>query len=172
MDGSTALNLLALFVSAGALASSLGVSLRQLRLADNSNVLPVIIDMFKETRSPEFLQSVEYIRHELAAGHPHDNGYRHLPEEPKAHIRRVGMFYDDVGRLVAHGVVDERVVLGTYHRNVQRMWEFLSPYIYAERAEHDTLTMPYFEDLAARARATSGAAIHAQLGLRRLPPPA
>lgn len=57
------------------------------------------------------------------------------------------MFYDDVGRLVAHGVVDER-------------------------AEHDTLTMPYFEDLAARARATSGAAIHAQLGLRRLPPPA
>ncbi|WP_405733944.1 hypothetical protein OG607_38610 [Streptomyces sp. NBC_01537] len=121
MDGSTALNLLALFVSAGALATSFGVSLRQLRLADNSNVLPVIIDMFKETRSPEFLRSVEYIRAEL-------------PEEPRE--------------------------------------QSLSPYIYNERAEHDTLTMPYFEDLAARARATSGAAIHAQLGLRRLRPPA
>jgi len=156
-------------MSAGALATSFGVSLRQLRLADNSNVLPVIIDMFKETRSPEFLRSVEYIRAELP-GHAHDNGYRHLPEEPREHIRRVGMFYDDVGRLVAHGVVDERLVLGTYHRNVQRMWESLSPYIYNERVEHDTLTMAYFEDLAARARATSGAAIHTQLGLRRLPP--
>lgn len=144
------------------------MSLRQLRLADNSNLLPVIIDMFKETRSPEFLRSVEYIRAELP-GHPHDNGYRHLPEEPREHIRRVGMFYDDLGKLVAHGVVDERLVLGTYHRNVQRMWEFLGPYVYSERAEHDTLTMAYFEDLAARAKATSGRAIHAELGLRRLP---
>lgn len=170
MDGSTALNLLALVVSAGALATSFVVSLRQLRLADNSNLLPVIIDMFQETRSPEFLRSVEYIRSELAAAHPPGDGYRHLPPEPKEHIRRVGMFYDDVGRLVAHGVVDERLVLGAYHRNVQRMWEALSPYVYNERDRHDTLTMTYFEDLAARAGATSGNAIHASLGLRRLPP--
>jgi hypothetical protein len=164
------LNLLALAVSIGALATSAVTSLRQLRLAHNSNVLPIIIEMFKETRTVDFLRAVEYIRSELAAQHAPTDGYRHLPVEPRDHIRRVGQFYDDIGKLVAHGVVDERLVLGSYSVNVQRMWEALAPYVYNERARHGTLTMTYFEDLAARARLTPGPAIHAELGLRRLPP--
>ncbi|WP_406481300.1 hypothetical protein [Streptomyces sp. NBC_01615] len=170
MDGSLMLNLLALGVSVTALATSIAMSRGQLRLAHNSNVLPIIIDMFKETRSPDFLRSVEYIRTELGPQHPHRDGYRNLPPEPREHIRRVGQFYDDVGKLVAHGVVDEHLVLGSYSVNVQRMWEALSPYIYNERARHGTLTMTYFEDLAARAKQTPGPAIHSALDLRRLPP--
>ncbi|WP_369240910.1 hypothetical protein AB5J56_41080 [Streptomyces sp. R21] len=170
MDGSLMLNLLALAVSIGALTTSVAASRRQLRLAHNSNVLPIIIELFKETRTTEFLRSVEYIRSELAAQHAHADGYRHLPVEPREHIRRVGQFYDDIGKLVAHGVVDERLVLGAYSVNVQRMWQALAPYIYSERAQHGTLTMTYFEDLAARARLTPGPEIHAGLGLRRLPP--
>jgi hypothetical protein len=170
MGQSLLVNLLAVLLSAIALATSFAVSRRQLRLAQNSNVLPVIIQMFKETREPEFSRAVEYISRRLATDHPHSNGYRSLPREPRDHIRRIGLFYDDVGKLVAHGVVKEQLVIGAYGLNIVRMWEALAPYIYSERAQ-SAKSMLYFEDLAARASATSMDSVHAAVGLRQYPPP-
>ena len=170
MDGSLVLNLLALAVSGGAFATSIVTARRQLKLANDSNVLPIIIDVFKETRTPEFSQSMEYIRDQLSVIHQPNDGYRNLPEEVKGHIRRVGLFYDDVGKLVAHEVVDERLILGAYGRAIVRTWEKLAPFVYAERERHRNLTMTYFEDLACRAKSVPMQDVHRAVGLRRLPP--
>lgn len=100
MSLSAASTVLALAISVISLATSAVVSARQLRLANNSNVLPVVVELFRETRQPD---------------------------------RLVSLFYDDVGKLVAHGVVDERLIIGSYGPNIVNMWEVLAPYFYRER---------------------------------------
>ncbi|WP_141746854.1 DUF4760 domain-containing protein [Streptomyces agglomeratus] len=169
MSLSLALNLLAVLVAVVALATSVAVSRRQLRLAQNSNVLPIIIELFRETREPEFSHAIEYISTRLAAEHSPDNGYRSLPPEAKRHIRRVSLFYDDVGKLVAHGVVEERLVIGSYGLNIVSMWDVLAPYIYRERLL-TSKAMLYFEDLAARAKARPMSTVHTEIGLLECPP--
>ncbi|MEU0394860.1 hypothetical protein ABZ208_19175 [Streptomyces sp. NPDC006208] len=133
-------------------------------------MLPIIIEMFKDTRDPEFSRSIEYLLSEFAGQYPPDEGYLSLPPEPKAHIRRVALFLDDAGKLVAHGIVDERIVLGSYAVLITETWKRLAAYVYSERARQGNFTMIYLEDLAARAQATPAPSVHAILGLRRLPP--
>ncbi|UUU40814.1 DUF4760 domain-containing protein [Streptomyces sp. NBC_00162] len=169
MSLSLALNLLAVLVALAALGTSVAVAQRQLRLAQNSNVLPIVIELFRETREPDFSQAIAYISTRLNTEHSHENGYRRLPPEALGHIRRVSLFYDDVGKLVAHGVVDEVLVIGSYGLNIVSMWDVLAPYIYRERAL-TTPAMLYFEDLAARAKARPMSAVHTSIGLAQCPP--
>ncbi|MFE4581046.1 DUF4760 domain-containing protein [Streptomyces chartreusis] len=169
MSLSAASTVLALAISVISLATSAVVSARQLRLANNSNVLPVVVELFRETRQPEFSRAIEYISLDLAREHSPDSGYRRLPEEPLRHVRLVSLFYDDVGKLVAHGVVDERLIIGSYGPNIVNMWEVLAPYFYRER-ELTTKAMVYFEDLAHRARVRPQARVHSELGLETSPP--
>ncbi|MGW4979089.1 DUF4760 domain-containing protein [Streptomyces mirabilis] len=170
MTGFDLLNVLALVVSVAAFATSIFVARRQLKLTQDSNVLPIIIDVFKETRTLEFSRSIEFVRDELSTRYRSDDGYRNLPEQAKVHIRRVGLFYDDVGKLVAHQIVDEQLVLGSYGAAVVKMWDRLAPFVYAERQRHGNWTMAYFEDLASRAHGTTMRDIHRNIRLRRRPP--
>ncbi|MFF0206209.1 hypothetical protein [Streptomyces sp. NPDC005017] len=170
MSVSLASTVLALAISVLSLVVSSVVSVRQLRLANNSNLLPVVVELFRETRQPDFSRAIEYIKTDLAREQSPEFGYRRLPEEPLRHVRRVSLFYDDVGKLVAHGVVDERLIVGSYGPNIINMWEVLAPYIYRER-ELTSAAMIYFEDLAHRARARPQAHVHQELGLRTSPPP-
>ncbi|MER6130510.1 hypothetical protein [Streptomyces sp. NPDC001815] len=87
----------------------------------------------------------------------------------KRDIRRVSLFYDDVGKLVSFGVVEERLIIGSYGLNIVNMWDALAPYIYKERML-TTRAMVYFEDLAARAKARPMDSVHAQLRLGHCPP--
>ncbi|MFF4550416.1 hypothetical protein [Streptomyces sp. NPDC001435] len=129
----------------------------------------MVVELFRETRQPDFSRAIEYISSDLARQYSPELGYRRLPEEPLRHIRRVSLFYDDVGKLVAHGVVDERLIIGSYGPNILNMWDVLAPYIYRER-ELTTKAMIYFEDLAHRARVRPQSSVHAELGLQSSPP--
>ncbi|MFF5303503.1 hypothetical protein ACFY5F_29520 [Streptomyces sp. NPDC013161] len=171
MDANLVLNVLALAISTVALAVSGAAANRQLRIAQNSNLIPVIADLFRETRSSDFLTSVEFIRDRLATAHPGNPAYRELPEDARGHIRRVGLFYDDIGKLVAHGVVDESLILGAYGGAVPRMWELVAPYVLTERQKYGTTPMAYFEDLAARAQIRTMGGVHQALALRGYAPP-
>jgi hypothetical protein len=169
MSLSVASTVLALALSVVSLVVSSVVSVRQLQLANNSNLLPVVVELFRETRQPDFSRAIEYIKWDLGRQYSPESGYRRLPDEPLRHIRRVSLFYDDVGKLVAHGVVDERLIIGSYGPNIIQMWDVLAPYIYRE-AELTTKAMVYFEDLAHRARARPQSDVHGALGLRTSPP--
>lgn len=133
------------------------------------HVLPIVIQLFRETREPEFSKAIEYISTRLTAEHPSDQGYRALPSEVKRDIRRVSLFYDDVGKLVAHGVVEESLIIGSYGLNIVNMWDVLAPYIYKERIL-TAKAMLYFEDLAARAKARPMESVHSRLRLGQCPP--
>jgi hypothetical protein len=171
VDDALTLNVLALVVSAVALAVSAATASRQIRIAQNSNLIPVIADLFRETRSSEFLKSMEFIRDQLTTAHPGNPAYRELPEDARGHIRRVGLFYDDIGKLVAHGVISESLILGAYGGAVPRIWELVAPYVLSERQKYGNASMAYFEDLAARARIHTMAGVHEALKLRSYTPP-
>lgn len=142
----------------------------QIRVARGGNHLPVVLEAFKESRSPEWFRAQEYILSELALDHHPDCGWRGLPVPARAHVNTIGLFYDDLGKLAAHGMIGEKLIIGAYGQTITRLWDALAPYVYEERRAYMPHHWVYFEDLAVRAAKRGPEAVYAELGLRRRPP--
>ncbi|MGW3653651.1 DUF4760 domain-containing protein [Streptomyces sp. NPDC000878] len=170
MDTTMVLNLVPLSISLAALVVSILLPLWQIRLARGGNHLPVVLDAFKETRSAAWFAAQEYVLTALAEEHAADCGHRGLPVRARTHANTIGLFYDDLGKLVAHGMIDQTLVIGAYGTNIVRLWDALAPYVYTERRSHGLHFWIYFEDLAARTAATHPDLVYADLRLRSRPP--
>ncbi|GAA1259033.1 hypothetical protein GCM10009665_56480 [Kitasatospora nipponensis] len=165
------INVVSLIVSIMALAVSGLLALRQLRSAQSANILAMILSGFSESRDPAYAEAIEYVLYRLRDDYPQPMSYLAFAEPHKAHVRRVALFFDDLGKLVAHGVVDEKLIIGAYGRSLLRAWTVLAPFVYLERSEHQRTPMRYFEDLAHRVDRTSPDTVYANLRLGQLPPP-
>lgn len=170
MNVTIVLSLAALAVPLTALIISIPLALRQLRLISGGNHLPVVLEAFKETRSAAWFEAQEYVLTELAKEHESDCGHRGLPEQARTHANTIGLFYDDLGKLVAHGMIDQSLIIGAYGTNIVRLWDALAPYVYTERRQHGLHFWIYFEDLATRTAATHPEVVYAHLHLRSRPP--
>jgi hypothetical protein len=170
VDATIVLNVTALVISLAALVVSGYLTLRQIRLASGGNQLPVILDAFKESRDPAWFEAQEYVLSKLTQEHPAHGGHRGLPEPTRTHTAKVGLFYDDLGKLVAYRVVDEKLVIGSYGTMITRLWDVVAPYVYEERRAHGLHFWVYFEDLAARTAANPPEAVYSALRLRSRPP--
>jgi hypothetical protein len=159
-------SIVALLISVVALV----LTLLQIRVARGGNHLPVVLEAFKESRTPEWFRAQEYILGELARDYDVDCGWRGLPEPARAHVNTIGLFYDDLGKLAAHDLIDEDLIIGSYGETITRLWDALAPYIYEERRAYMPHHWTYFEDLAARAARRGPEVVYAELGLRRRPP--
>jgi hypothetical protein len=144
-------DLLALTLSALALAVSLLTALRQLRLAKQANSLPVLVDLFREHRGPRLWEARDW-----AFRHIQDfdlsRGLDGLPERELSLVREIAWYYDNLGALVAHGVVDVDPVAGYLGGSVIEMWERMAPLVEAERQRRSKSADPgrwqvYFENL-------------------------
>ena len=166
MDATTAVTVALQAIS----LTAVGLTLRQVRLARHANHLPVVLEAFQHTRSAAWLDAQEYILTKLAEEHAADGGYRGLPLAARTHANTIGLFYDDLGKLVAHGMVDQTLVIGAYGTPIVLLWDALAPYVYAERQAHRMSFWVYFEDLAARTAETPPTQVYAKLGLRQRPP--
>jgi hypothetical protein len=161
-------NVATLLISVTAFVVSVWVNARQIRLAEGGNQLPVVLEAFRESRGPAWLPAEEYVLGELAQAHSPEHGHRGLPAEVRAHTATIGLFYDDLGKLVAHGVVAKELVIGAYGTTVVRVWDELAPFVYAERRLYGSHFWIYFEHLAALTAATDIEAVYRDL--RRRPP--
>ncbi|MFF5234701.1 hypothetical protein [Dactylosporangium sp. NPDC000521] len=168
MDANTALNLVTLAISVTALTMTARLTRRQIQVASDANLVPVVINAFQETRSPAWFEAQEYILSRLAEEHAADLGHRGLPLPARTHANTIGLFYDDLGKLVVHGVIDQRLVIGAYGTTIVRLWDVLAPYIYAERQTHGLHFWVYFEDLATRTADMHPDVVYATM--RRRPP--
>ncbi|QQM38060.1 hypothetical protein [Streptomyces liliifuscus] len=101
----------ALMVSVVALGVSGWASLRQLRLAQHANTLPVLVDLFREHRSVRLAGARQFV-HERLPGCDLSAGLDGVPEAERELVRELAWFYDNLGALVAHGVVDIEPVSG------------------------------------------------------------
>ncbi|WP_406373554.1 DUF4760 domain-containing protein [Streptomyces sp. NBC_00647] len=166
-----ALNVVTLLVSVLALVISAWLAWGQLTSSRKSTILAMIMDGFKDTRGDDYLEAVEYVLYQLAIDHPQPVPYLQLPGEAKKHVQRAGLFYNDLGKLVAHGIVDESLIIGAYGKSLLRAWTVLAPFVYLERRARQRNAMPYFEDLAWRVSNNPPESVYRKLGLHVLPPP-
>jgi hypothetical protein len=170
VNATIVLSLATLAISLMALVISILLTRRQLRLASGGNHLPVVLDAFRETRNAAWFEAQEYVLTELAKEHEPDYGHRGLPEQARTHANTIGLFYDDLGKLVAHGMIGQDLVIGSYGTNIVRLWDALAPYVYIERRQQGLHFWIYFEDLAVRTDARHPKAVYADLRLRSRPP--
>lgn len=163
-------NIAASAISLVALAVSIWLTRRQIHLASSGNHLPVVLDAFQHTRSTAWLEAEKYVLTKLTDDHAADCGYRDMPALARRHAGTIGLFYDDLGKLVAHGVIHQNLVIGSYGTNIVRLWDTLAPFVCAERQAHGSHFWIYFEDLAARTAATPPDRVYTDLRLRSRPP--
>jgi hypothetical protein len=164
------LNLAALLIPLVALIVSIPLTLRQIRLGSGANHLPVILEAFRDVRDPAYAEAERYVLDDLTREHPAVCGWSGLPEPARTQTLRIGILFDDLGKLVAHGIVDEELVIGSFGMGIVRVWDVLAPYVYQERHAQANHFWIYFEDLACRTAARSNVEIYAALGLRARPP--
>lgn len=141
----------ALVVSLVALALSGWSSVRQLGLARHANSLSTLVELFKEHRSDQLAAA----RHFVCARLPSidvSQGLAALAEDDQQSVRALGWYYDNLGVLVAHGVVPIDPVAGYLGGSVLECWERMEPLVQAERARRAGMSDPtrwqeYFENL-------------------------
>jgi hypothetical protein len=132
---------------------------RQALTARQANQVPVLVDLFREHRSEKLATTREFLRafnpDELDAG----LGLAALPEDKRASVRELMWFYDNLGVLVAHGIIDLGPVAGYLGGSVIAYWDKLAPLIAGEREQRRRAATPdpdrwqeYFENLAVLVR--------------------
>lgn len=164
----------ALVVSLVALGVSGAVSWRQLLLTEKANTLPVVVDLFREHRSVRLAQARTFVHEELPACDL-SLGLAGLPDEGRDLVRELAWYYDNLGALVAHGVVEIEPVSGYLGGSVVSAWEHMAPLVAVERARraHNALPDPsrwqqYFENLYHLVRETPAEQARAGTRLWRL----
>lgn len=141
----------ALIVSFMALALSGWSSFRQLRLARHANSLSTLVELFKEHRSRELADARHFVCSRLPSMDV-SKGLAALDEKDQQLVRTLGWYYDNLGVLVAHGVVPIDPVAGYLGGSVIECWQRMKPLVQAERAKREQMSDPtrwqeYFENL-------------------------
>jgi hypothetical protein len=161
------INVVAIVISVVSLAVSGLLAIRQTRTAAAGYALPVILEVFNQFRTPEFVEARRYVYDDLNTEFDPPVAYTDLPAEVQARVRTVAGRYDDLGKLVAHGIVGEDLIIGSNGSAVRRVWKSVEPFVRAERRKRDATTWIYLEDLAYRAARKPPRDIYAKLGLDR-----
>jgi hypothetical protein len=104
METSLALSLASVVIAFGALAVSTFVSIQQVRQMSRQNLLPVVLDAFREARTAEWFRARDWIVEHLADECSSDSGVSRLPQPARGMVRSVGVFYDKLGVFVAYKV--------------------------------------------------------------------
>jgi hypothetical protein len=144
------MQLAAIFISVVALSISLFAARGQIRTARQANTVPVLVDLFREHRSDRLAEARRFVNTELA-NHDLSRGLEGLPHHERLLIRDLAWFYDNLGALVAHNIVDIHPVSGYLGGAAVNTWTKMEPLILAERENRVGLDpsrwQMYFENL-------------------------
>lgn len=124
---------LALFVSLAAAAGGYYFGRRQTVTARQANQIPALVDLFREHRSESLARTREFVCGDDLTECDLSEGLAGLPQEMQVPVRELMWFYDNLGALVAHGIVDREPVAGYLGGSVLVCWTRLAPLVRAER---------------------------------------
>lgn len=156
-----------IIISVTSLAVSGVLALRQMRTATDGYALPVVLDVFGRFRTQEFFEAQQYVWYQLNQDFPEPIAYTELPLESRSKVRTVAGLYDDLGKLVAHRIIREELIIGSNGVAVRRIWEAVEPFVLKEREKRKSNLWIYLEDLAYRVERTPPAMIYQRLNLHR-----
>ncbi|MEU7484264.1 hypothetical protein [Streptomyces sp. NPDC042319] len=133
------------------------------------------MDLFREHRTLRLGRARSFVHEELPACDL-SRGLAGLPEEGRDLVRELGWYYDNLGALVAHGVVQVEPVSGYLGGSVISVWEHVEPLVAVERARRAQSALPdpnrwleYFENLYHLVRELPAEQARARTQLWRLP---
>ena len=151
-----------------------------MRDARHSRSLPVIAEIFREFRSREFRESLHNLL-TLSSDKTTGSGFRALSKDRQEDAYRVCYFFDQIGVLVAFGIVHEDIVVAIMGTQIVQVWSVMFPLIESER-KYRSKTYPsnapsgflaFYEHLVTCVYALGGREaaimIRKRIGVRRLP---
>jgi hypothetical protein len=142
----------ALSISVVALVVSVLGGYRAQRLSRHANTLPVLVQLFSEHRGERLAEGRRIVRQDMEPV-PREDGFASIPAEQRQLVRELAWFYDNLGALVAHDIVDLAPVSGYLGTSVVETWRVLEPFITVERTRRardldPSRYLEYFENLA------------------------
>ncbi len=144
---------------------ALALSVRQTR---KQNLLPIALDVFRESRTADWFTARDFVMTRLAQEQSPEQGVSALPESARESVRHVVFFYDNLGVFVAYGVVNEDLAIAFHGVGFNEAWKILEPYIRQEREMRRMQYAAFYKDLVCRFRARPPDQVYRKLKLRRL----
>jgi hypothetical protein len=127
------LNVSALAASFLALLTSSFLAVRQARIAHRANHVPVVLEIYRDIRSPQYRESEELLWNTLPGTSP-DTPFSQLPEPARSAAFDVCNFYQMLAYLVALRIISYEVAILPVHYRIDRTWAVVRPFVKAERA--------------------------------------
>ena len=122
-----------LIISSGSVLIAMAALVLSVRQPRRQHPLPVALDIFRESRSPEWSRARDWVITSLGTEHSPHHGVSGLPEPAREQVRRVVFFYDDLGVFVAYNVIGQDLAIGFHGVGLSEAWSVLEPYIRRER---------------------------------------
>ncbi|MEU4523567.1 hypothetical protein AB0F52_33240 [Amycolatopsis sp. NPDC024027] len=177
-------SIVSLLVSVGALVAAIWSTFRSRDSSMKANSLRVTTEVFQKVGSAEFREHLARIMRGPEEVPSQNGGIEALAPEYRDSVYSVCYFFDYLGVLLAFGLIERDLVIGSLGTHIVRTWSLLEPHIVAER-EHRSQAYPadapagflrYFESLVALVRRSGGRSagevITRRLGLPELGAPA
>lgn len=139
--------IVALIVSVATAIGGYYFGLHQSVTARQANQLPALVELFAEHRSEELTQGRAFVCGAGIQACDLTIGLEGIPLEERRAILELMWFYDNLGVLVAHSIVDLDPVAGYLGGSLMEVWEALAPLIEVERRTRSYGWQEYFENL-------------------------
>jgi hypothetical protein len=153
-----------LLVSVGAVVAAVWSTFRSRDSSMKANSLRVTTEVFQKVGSVEFREQLALILRGPVEVPPDGGGIESLSPEYRDSVYSVCYFFDYLGVLLAFGLIERDLVIGSLGTLIVRTWALLEPHVAAERA-HRGREYPadapagflrYFESLVALVRQAEG----------------
>src|SRR5882762_2507731 len=143
---------IATVVSTVAFAASAIVVVIQLRQAARERYFSVTSHLFEIWQSPEFQQDQLFLLHKLP--NPTWENFCALGrgEDAERAIHRIGGYYDRVGNLVRHGLIQKDDILPTIGGNAVAVWHRIEPLVKELRLRENAVLFENYEMLLPECR--------------------
>jgi hypothetical protein len=157
------LSLVSVFIAFCAILVTVWQARRTAREGERMRSLPIVSEVSREWRSPEFRKHRRVVL-SLSGTTPPKGGFEALPPDIRESIYTWCFFCDYLGQLVLHRIVSEDLIIGFSGTMISQLWGVLEPFIQSERRHRiETLPegvppgfLPYYEHLVARVAARGG----------------
>jgi hypothetical protein len=132
MNPANVVNVLALIVALIAVISSSLLTWRALRLNENANHLPIVLELLKNRRMPDFTNKEIELWKELP-NHSCDLGFTNLPEPLRGYAYEVGTYYQSLSYVAEYGIGDWDFIAVQTEWRLLHTWECIEGHVRGER---------------------------------------
>lgn len=136
---------IATVVSSVAIVASAIFVVFQLRQAARDRYFTITSHLFEIWQSPEFREDELYLLHKLTSQTWDEFIAGGRGERAERALHRVGGFYDRVGNLIRHGLIDEHDILPTIGGFAIAVWHRIEPLVQEARRRENAYLFQNFE---------------------------